>query len=198
MSQKNVHVDENHNEKKFTDTIKSKNHLETDNNAQQQEKEAVSSPLEAMEAEIASLKDRMLRAVAESENVRRRAEADIAKAREYSIESFARDMIGVLDNLFRASDSISEEDAKSNERLKNLKDGVDMTRNEMINALAKHKIARIDPLGEKFNHNIHQAMAQVPTTDKEAGTILQVIQSGYTIKERLLRPAMVVVAKAAD
>lgn len=150
------------------------------------------------EAQLKELNDKMLRAVAESQNVRRRAEADIAKARDFSIEGFARDMISVLDNLYRASESISDEAAAADENLKNIKEGVEITKREMLNAFERNKIKRLFPLNEKFDPNLHQAMAQIPTDEHTPGTVVDVIQAGYTIRERLLRPALVAVAKAVE
>lgn len=145
-------------------------------------------------AEIADLKDRLMRAVAETENVRRRAEREKADAANYAMTAFARDLLSVSDNLRRALDSIPE-DAELGDNAKTLVEGIDLTERELVNMLERHNIRKIDPLGDKFDHSLHQALMQVPDTGKEDGTIIQVMQIGYVIKDRLLRPAMVGVAK---
>ena len=151
------------------------------------------------EVKIAELNDQMLRVAADAQNIKRRAKIDIENAGKYSIEKFARDMIGVLDNLFRAEDSInSGESSSESEHIKSIKEGVDLTKNEMISALRRHGVERITPMDQPFDHNFHQAIAQVPSEDKKAGTVIDVMQAGYTIKGRLLRPALVAVAKAPE
>lgn len=148
-----------------------------------------------LEKQLEEMQDKLLRTAAEAQNVRRIAEQDIKKARDYAIESFAKDMTTILEHLYRASDAITEEAAAQNESLKNVKDGVELTKKELINALEKQEIKRIYPLGEAFNHDFHQAMQQVADESKESGTVLQVIQAGYTLKDRLLNPALVIVAQ---
>jgi len=145
-------------------------------------------------AENTDLKDRLLRAVAETENLRRRTDREKADAANYAITSFARDLLGVGDNLRRALDSIPA-DADLGEHARTLVDGIKMTERDLINMLERHNIKRIDPMGEKFNHDRHQALFEVPDTGEEDGTIVQVMQTGYIIKDRLLRPAMVGVAR---
>jgi molecular chaperone GrpE len=144
---------------------------------------------------INDLNDKVLRAAAEVQNIRRRAEQDIQKARQFSIESFAKDLLGVMDNLCRAADSVSEEDAVQDEKLKAIRDGVEITKKEMLNVFERNQIKCINPLGNKFDHNFHQAMNQIEDAEKESGTIINVMQTGYTIKNRLIRPALVVVTK---
>lgn len=147
------------------------------------------------EAKLAETKDQLLRAVAETENVRRRAARDVEETGKYAMSGFARDMITVAENLFLALNNIPEEARKEEGLLKTLSDGVDMTLRELLNAFEKHGIKRIDPLGEKFDHNRHQAVSQVEDPQKEPNTVLHVMQAGYVISDRLLRPAMVVVSK---
>lgn len=149
------------------------------------------------EQETASLKDRILRLNAEMENLRRRHDKERAEAQAEGIKRFAGDMANVLDNLFRAAESITEEAAAENEQIANLKTGVDLTQKEMVNALERYGVKRIYPEGELFNHDFHQAISQVADAEKPAGTIIQVVQAGYTLKDRLLRPALVVVTTAA-
>ncbi len=153
--------------------------------------------LAAAAAEIANLKDRLLRAVAETENLRRRADREKADAANYAMTAFARDLLSVSDNLRRALDSIPA-DADLGDNAKTLVEGIEMTERELSNMLERHNIKKIDPLGEKFSHDLHQALFEVPDTGKEDGTIVQVMQVGYVIKDRLLRPAMVGVAKGGS
>lgn len=147
------------------------------------------------EAEIAKYKDNWLRAAAEIENVKRRARQDIERAGSSSIENFAKDLIRVLDYLYSASDAITEEAAATHESLRSAKEGIDITKKELLNAFEKNALKRLYPKGEKFDHNFHQAVAQVES-DQASDTIVDVLQAGYVMKERLLRPAMVTVAKA--
>ncbi len=149
-----------------------------------------------LQSEVADLKDRLLRAVAETENVRRRAEKDKADAAAYGVTSFARDMLTVSDNLKRALGTLPEE---TPEDLKGFVEGVTMTERELLNTLERHGIKEVNPeVGEKFDHKFHQAMFEVPTNDHAAGSVMQVVASGYVIKDRLLRPAMVGVAKGGE
>ena len=145
-------------------------------------------------SENAELKDRLLRAVAEAENVRRRSERDKADASAYSIAGFARDILSVSDNLRRALDAVSDE-AKESDDVKSFVEGVELTERELLNSLEKHGIKKLEPKGEAFDHNLHQAMFEVEDPSQPAGTVVQVVQAGYIIRDRLLRPAMVGVAK---
>ena len=147
-----------------------------------------------LKSEIAALKDRVLRAMAEAENVRRRTEKVKADARDYAVTGFARDMVSVADNLRRALDALPSQ-LHDDERLKTFVDGVQLTERELMNAFERHGIRRIEPNGEKFDHNLHQAMFEVADSGQPAGTVVQVMQAGYVIKDRLLRAAMVGVAK---
>ncbi len=150
------------------------------------------------ETQIAELNDQLLRSVAETENVRKRMRKEIDDGNKYAITGFARDVITVVENLYRATDSIKEESIEKSKSLKNLRDGVEMTLHELVNVMNRHGIKRISPEGEMFDHNLHQAMVQIDSDEHAAGTILQVMQAGYTIHDRLLQPAMVGVAKADD
>ncbi len=144
--------------------------------------------------EIAGLKDQLLRALAETENVRRRAVRDRDELAKYAITGFARDLLTVVDNLRRAIDAVPGE-TRAEEGVARLVEGVEMTEREFLAVLERHQIRRIDPLGEKFDHNFHQAMFEVADSEKPAGTVVEVMQAGYAIADRLLRPAMVAVAK---
>lgn len=152
------------------------------------------------EAKIAELKDQLIRAIAETDNVRKRAARDLEDTNKYAVSKFAGGLVPVLENLQRATGSISDELRAENAQVKNLAEGVEMTLRELLNVFERFGIKRIDPVGEKFNHQFHQAMQQVEDADAEAGTVLQVLQAGYVIHDRLLQPALVNVAKkpAAD
>ncbi len=151
------------------------------------------------EAEIADLKDKLLRAVAETENLRRRASREKEDAAKYAISNFARDILAVADNLRRALESVPTDRgdgaANDSEVLASLIAGIEVTERELLAVMERHGIRRLDPLGDKFDHNYHQAMFEVETTDQPQGTVVQVLQTGYVIADRLLRPAMVGVAK---
>ncbi|AZO27869.1 MULTISPECIES: nucleotide exchange factor GrpE [Mesorhizobium] len=142
------------------------------------------------------LKDRALRVAAEMENLRRRTARDVHDARTYAVANFARDMLSVSDNLRRALDAIpAEAKAAGDAGFKALIEGVDLTERAMLSALERHGVKKLAPEGEKFDPNFHQAMFEVPNADVAAGTVVQVVQPGYSIGERVLRPAMVGVAK---
>jgi molecular chaperone GrpE len=143
------------------------------------------------------LKDRALRAAAEMENLRRRTSREVADARAYAIANFARDMLAVSDNLRRALDALPKEEsgAEKSGVLSALVEGVEMTERAMLSALERHGVSRLEPQGEKFDPNFHQAMFEVPDASVPANTVVQVVQAGYRIGDRVLRPAMVGVAK---
>lgn len=146
-----------------------------------------------LEAEVASLKDQVLRQRAETENVRRRADKDKADGQAYGITKFARDILTVSDNLGRALQAVPDDAAES---AKDFITGVELTERELLATLERHGVTRVEPeVGEKFDPNRHQAMFQVPTTDHPNGAVMQVVAPGYIIKDRLLRPAMVGVAQ---
>lgn len=147
-----------------------------------------------------ALKDQLLRALAETENVRKRAGRERQEAAKFAITSLARDIVSVADNLQRALESVpaeSDDSDESDTRIGSLRDGIEMTRQEFETVLARHGIERLEPLGEAFDHNFHQAMFEVEHEEYSAGTVVQVLQAGYRIHDRLLRPAMVGVAKKA-
>ena len=143
----------------------------------------------------AALKNKLLRALADAENARRRAKKDVEDARNYAISRFAQDLLGVADNLSRALESIPAERRESDDAVKAIADGIEMTAREFETALGRHGITRLDPLGEKFDYNLHQALFETAETDQPDGTVVQVFQTGYRIGDRLLREAMVGVAK---
>lgn len=142
------------------------------------------------------LKDRALRTAAEMENLRRRTARDVVDARTYAVANFARDMLQVADNLQRALDAIpSEAKASDDTGFKTLIEGVELTQRGMLSTLERHGVKKLAPEGERFDPNFHQAMFEVPNPDIAAGTVVQVVQPGYSIGDRVLRPAMVGVSK---
>ncbi len=152
--------------------------------------------IEALTREAADLKDRLLRALAETENMRRRCERDVADARAYGVSSFARDLLAVADNMRRALDAIEPSAGENvDPGIKALISGVELTERELLNVLEKHGVTRVDPLKARFDPHRHQAMFEVPDASVPAGTVVQVVQPGYVIGDRVLRPAMVAVAK---
>lgn len=159
---------------------------------------APADPAVMYEEQIAELKDQLIRAVAETDNVRKRAQRDIEETNKFAITGFARQLVSVLENLQRATSSIPQEMRAENANVKNLADGVEMTLRELITVFDRFGIRRIDPLGEKFDHNMHQAMNQIEDASCEPGTVLQVLQAGYMIHDRLLQPALVSVSIRGD
>ena len=147
-----------------------------------------------LEAELADHKDRLLRALAETENVRRRAQREREDALKYAIAGFAKDLLSAADNLRRALESLPESEVKD-ERTRSLLEGVQATERELLGVFERHGIKRIDPRGEPFDHNFHQAIFEVERPDQPSGTVVEVLQPGYLLHDRLLRPAMVGVAK---
>ena len=161
-----------------------------------QEEAEISSEelIEKLNEEITSLKDQRLRAIAELENFRKRAEKDQSDALKYGISNFAKEIIDIRDNIERAQSSISDE-AKSNESIKSVIEGIDLIVQSVISTFEKIGIKKIESLNEKFDHNLHQAMMEIENDDLEPGTIVQELIPGYTLHDRLLRPAMVGVSK---
>lgn len=153
-------------------------------------------PVAVLEAEKAELKDKMLRLMADMENLRRRTEREIADARAYGVTNFARDMLNVADNVRRAIESVPDDARQAAEgAFKGLIEGIDLTERDLLNTLERHGVKKLDPQGQKFDPNLHQAMFEVPNPDVPTGTVVQVVQSGYVIGDRVLRPALVGVAK---
>lgn len=151
----------------------------------------------ALEA-AADFKDKLLRSLAEMENLRKRTEREVADSRQYAVTGFARDVLQVADNMHRALDSIGNELRESADaKVKALVEGIDLTERELDKVLDKHGVKKFSPEGEKFDPNFHQAMYEIPDSRVPPGTVAEVIQAGYMIGDRVLRPAMVAVAKAA-
>lgn len=151
---------------------------------------------EILQKEINNLKDQLLRSLAEAENIRKRTQREKEEARQYAITNFARDLLNVADNLNRALQVIPCEEGELLPAVKSFMEGVQLTQQELEAIFSRQGIKRISPLGEKFDHNFHQAMFETESEDQKAGTVTQVLQDGYVIHDRLLRPAMVGVAKA--
>src|SRR5271154_6287483 len=153
-------------------------------------------PSTALEREHAEMKDRLLRTLAEMENLRKRTEREVADSRLYGVASFGRDILNVADNMRRALETVTPELRASVESgVKALVDGVELTERELLKALEKNGVRQFTPQGDKFDPNVHQAMFEVPDPSVPAGSIVQVMQPGYMIGERVLRPALVSVAK---
>jgi len=164
---------------------------------QDQETEKVETSediIDKLNEEISSLKDQRLRAIAELENFRKRAEKDQSDALKYGISNFAKEIINISDNIERAQSSIPEE-AKNNETIKPVIEGIDLIAQSVVTTFEKIGIKKIESLNEKFDHNLHQAMMEIENDDLEPGTIVQELIPGYTLHDRLLRPAMVGVSK---
>lgn len=154
--------------------------------------------LEKLVSENAELKDRVLRALAETENMRRRTEREVSDARTYAVTGFARDLLSVVDNFERALGSLGEEQrAAADAVVKTLIEGVDLTARDLTGVLARHGVKRLDPKGEKFDPNFHQAMFEAPDENVASGSVSQVVQTGWKIGERVLRPALVGISKGA-
>ena len=152
------------------------------------------APLPSAE-EYQELKDRLLRTLAEMENLRSRTQREVEETRKFAVTGFARDLLEVGDNLGRALASVPAEARAQSEFMKNLVQGVEMTERSLQNALEKHQVRRVSPQkGEKFDHKVHQAMFEIPSSELAPGSVAEVIQDGYVIADRLLRPALVGVA----
>ncbi len=154
------------------------------------------APSTALEREHAEMKDRLLRMLAEMENLRKRTEREVTDARLYGVANFARDVLGVADNMRRALEAVTPELRSSADAgAKALIDGVELTERELLKVLEKNGMRQFSPQGEKFDPNLHQAMFEVPDASVPAGSVVQVVQPGYMIGERVLRPALVGVSK---
>jgi molecular chaperone GrpE len=157
---------------------------------------AEADPVQKLAREASDMKDRLLRTLAEMENLRRRTEREIADSRTYAVASFARDILGVADNMARALQAPAAElRQRADPGVKALLDGVELTERELLKVLEKHGVRKFEPHGEKFDPNLHQAMYEVPDPALPAGTVAHVVQAGYMIGDRMLRPALVAVAK---
>jgi molecular chaperone GrpE len=155
------------------------------------------SETEALQAQVQEFQEQMLRAQAEMQNVRRRAELDVEKAHKFALEKFVKELLPVADSLEKAVES-TEGQESSGELVASIREGVEMTLNLFMNSLKKFNVAQVNPVGEPFDPQLHEAMSMVPAPDAEPNSVVAVVQKGYTLNERLVRPAMVVVAQAGD
>lgn len=183
-----------------TEAQEAANGAETPDSAQSPETQADApaepDAIEVLKAENAELKDKFLRLAAEMDNLRRRTDREIKDAKSYSAAAFARDMLSVSDNLRRALDAVPAEARAAGEAgLLALVEGVEMTERAMLAALERHGVKKLDVAGQKFDPHFHQAMFEVPNADIPSNTVIQVVQDGYVIGDRVLRPAMVGVSK---
>ncbi len=154
-------------------------------------------PVAEAKREAAEFKDKLLRTLAEMENLRKRTEREVLDARVYGIAGFARDVLAVADNMHRALEAIGPELRETADaKVQALIEGVELTERELLKTLEKNGVKKFSPLGEKFDPNVHQAMYEVPVSDQPPGQVAQVIQAGYMIGDRVLRPAMVAISKA--
>ena len=158
--------------------------------------DTIKEPVEALGEQVSELKDQLLRSVAELDNYRKRAEREKEQLRKFGIANFAKDLLSVADNLRRAVESGPSDLEGADESVKNLIVGVEMTEKELLNAFEKNGVRKIDPAGEKFDYNFHQAMFEVETDKEKPGVVMQVLQPGYAIEDRVLRAAMVGVSKS--
>lgn len=157
--------------------------------------EDVISKEQELEAEVASLKEKLLRTMAEMDNYRKRSEREREDMAKYAVSGFARELLTVADNLRRALESVPESHENPEKLLEGLLQGVEITEKELLSIFKKHHIEKVEPLGQPFDHQFHQAMFEVEDSSEKPGTVVQVMQPGYVIHDRLLRPAFVGVAK---
>ena len=167
------------------------------NDSEDNESENQNSDL-SLENQVKDLKDQLMRTLADSENLRKRTIKEIEHAKKYSHITFVRDLVSSVDNLQRALESVPDDNSQLSEPIKNLIIGLDIVEKEIINTFEKHNLKQIQPLGEKFDYNFHQAMFEVPTNDTEPGVVVEVSQKGYLLHDRLVRPAMVGISKKIE
>ncbi|MBL6664778.1 MAG: nucleotide exchange factor GrpE [Rickettsiales bacterium] len=173
-------------ENQFQDKFPSKKPQEEENNFDEK--------IKKLEEDLAKANDRALRALAELENNRKMAKIELEKTVKFAISKFVNDIIVVSENFFLAGNNAPKEDLEANDNLKNYFNAISMTESELMKALEKNGVKRINPLGEKFDHNLHEALSQIDS-EEEQGTVVQVVQAGYSLNDRLLKPALVVVSK---
>ena len=162
------------------------------------EEENNSEIISDLEQKVSDLKNQLMRTLADGENLRKRTLKDVEHSKKYSHISFVKDLVSSVDNLQRALEALPEDTSSLPEPIKNLIIGLEIVEKEIISTLEKHNVRQIDPLGEKFDYNFHQAMFEVPSNDNEPGTVVQVSQKGYILHDRLVRPAMVGISKKID
>ena len=151
-----------------------------------------------LQKQVTDLKDQLMRSLADGENLRKRTLKEVEHAKKYSHITFVRDLVSSVDNFQRALESVTDDNSQLSEPIKNLIIGLDIVEKEIITTFEKHNLKQIQPLGEKFDYNFHQAMFEVPTNDTEPGIVVEVSQKGYLLHDRLVRPAMVGISKKID
>ncbi|MFL2831024.1 MAG: nucleotide exchange factor GrpE [Candidatus Puniceispirillales bacterium] len=151
-----------------------------------------------LQKQVTDLKDQLMRSLADGENLRKRTLKEVEHAKKYSHITFVRDLVSSVDNLQRALESVPDDNSQLSEPIKNLIIGLDIVEKEIITTFEKHNLKQIQPLGEKFDYNFHQAMFEVPTNDTEPGVVVEVSQKGYLLHDRLVRPAMVGISKKIE
>lgn len=184
---------------KETEKLGEEVHAQAADDAAQESPESAVSPLEAKLAqkdkELADMKNHYARAIADFRNLQEQTKKEVQKAKDFALQKFAKDLLELLDNFGLALNAVKEDTLKTNDEVKNLYDGVNMTRQVFEKTLARHGIDKIDPLGEPFDPNHHEATFEVAQPDKEPGTVFHVQQAGYTLNLRVLRPAKVGLVK---
>jgi len=168
--------------------------MDENNNNQQPEHNPLEEKIAELEQKNSDLNDKLLRTLAELDNVRRRSKEEVEKTARFAISGFVGDLVVVAENFFMASENAPKDEIEKNPAIKNYADAIVMTEKELLKILEKNQVKRIFPLNQKFDHNLHEAIAQLDS-EAEEGTVVQVIQAGYSISERLIRPALVGVAK---
>ncbi len=168
-----------------------------ENNQQEQKIDPRELKISELENKVTDLNDKLLRTLAELDNVRRRSREELEKSAKFAISNFASDLVVVAENFFLASGNAPKEEIEKSPAIKNYADAIVMTEKELLKVLEKNQVKRINPINEKFDHNFHEAIAQIES-DAEEGIVVQVIQAGYSIANRLIRPALVGVAKAKN
>ena len=191
-----AHADSDVKQKATSEIPSPTNQQENGNDEQHPPVRTQEQIIQELSTERDQLKDQLLRALAEQDNLRKRTERDRSDTKKYAITAFARDLLTVADNLQRAlSSAPTQEQEHTPEAIRVFVDGVAMTERELMAILTRHGVTRIESLGQRFDHNQHQAMFEIPNSDKPAGTVIQELQPGYSLQDRLLRPAMVGVAR---
>ena len=203
MSKKKVSLNTDKSEISSSDEESVKVEVDTDEQATTVDEKivediSIEERIENKDKQIQELKDQLLRSLAEGENLRKRTLKEIADAKKYSHISFVRDLVSSVDNLQRALEAIPDDKSQLSEPIKNLVIGLEIVEKEILNTFEKHSLKQINPLGEKFDYNLHQAMFEVPTNEKEPGYVVEVSQKGYLLHDRLVRPAMVGISKKSE
>ena len=197
VTSKTDNKDKNFSEENIkTDLDKNTEEVNVDQNGD--EDISIEQTVENQNKQIKDLKDQLLRSLAEAENLRKRTIKEVADAKKYSHLYFVRDLISSVDNLQRALVAVPEDKSQLSEPIKNLVIGLEIVEKEILNTFEKHSLKQINPLGEKFDYNLHQAMFEVPTTEKDPGLVVEVSQKGYLLHDRLVRPAMVGISKKPE